>query len=123
MQQTELIEALDNLIFFARHLRQLPPQEIVTKSEELEKHLRDIRYFARNVVRQPSIIQEPTKVIPAKCSFEACVNKMPLFNVKANLRQIDWRCVYHIPKDLTFPMGLYNEEWITSGREVPKPFR
>lgn len=29
---------------------------------------------------------------------------------------LDWRCIEHIPPEITFPVGLWGEDWERSGR-------
>lgn len=57
-----------------------------------------------------------------KCSISECVEERTLYNVNYPLQQIGalkdakWYCVYHIPKEATFIVGLHGDELKKAGR-------
>lgn len=59
-----------------------------------------------------------------KCSFMGCVEEKELYNIKFQAQQAgiaqepEWRCVYHIPKNITFPVSLHGREnWKKADRK------
>lgn len=72
---------------------------------------------------------KPTDITYPRCSYPDCVNvydRGVYFNINASKQQAgvtnqpDWRCIGHIPKDITYPQGLHGDEWILAGREPMK---
>lgn len=53
------------------------------------------------------------------CASEECTAQYPepLYNVAAKMQQAgaasrpDWRCIRHIPQDMTFPIALHGEDF------------
>lgn len=58
--------------------------------------------------------------VPSSTSFDGklrcteCGAGLPLFNVSS-----EPRCIEHIPKTITFPIGMPNNELVASGRKAP----
>lgn len=58
-----------------------------------------------------------------KCSIMECVEERVLYNIKfaAQVAGVadapEWRCVHHIPKNITFPVALHGEERLRAGFE------
>lgn len=77
-----------------------------------ERDAADRRLAPSDVTSAPS---EPWSV-PLRCSVDGCHSTPPLYNVAAAQHGLDWRCVRHIPADVTFPIGLWGEDWQKSGR-------
>lgn len=49
-----------------------------------------------------------------KCSVSNCVEERTLYNINFAKQEIakgpEWRCVYHLPPEITFVVGLRSEE-------------
>jgi hypothetical protein len=72
-------------------------------------------------VERSSKQTEPnTRVLVARrCGIEGCQGGPRLWNIAAG--QLSgaaiWRCLAHIPRDLTFPVALHGDEWKATGRK------
>jgi len=59
-----------------------------------------------------------------KCAIPECQETKTLYNIKAAAITAgvadapEWRCVNHIPKNMTFPIGLHGAERIKAGFET-----
>lgn len=116
-----IASAIDALILFARHLRTLPEHEVEARLPELETHSRNLSYYCiygqnrRGASIDPP--HDPSALVARRCSITACYGGPILFNIAFQRREIEWRCLAHIPREITFPVGLFNDEWRATGRK------
>ncbi len=90
--------------------------------EEIRKDLDLLEYLTKK--RFPSSVPKYndskynasfTKLV---CSV--CEAGLPLWNISRETGGTEWVCLKHIPKEITFPISLFGEEYLKSGRKLPK---
>jgi hypothetical protein len=72
------------------------------------------------IERSSTQIETGQKILVARrCSIEGCQGGPRLWNVAAghlNGAAI-WRCLAHIPPDISYPVALHGDEWKATGRK------
>jgi hypothetical protein len=62
---------------------------------------------------------DPFVLVARRCSIEGCQGGPRLWNVAAghlNGTAI-WRCLAHIPREISYPVALHGDEWKATGRK------
>jgi hypothetical protein len=58
-------------------------------------------------------------LVARRCSIEGCHGGPRLWNIAAG--QLNgaaiWRCLAHIPPDISYPVALHGDEWKATGRK------
>lgn len=113
------------------------PQDALSKIEEIKKYIRKLldqettlanirlmhdnvsllEYYLKYGGREGWKPAEQHSFGNLRCGIEGCEMTMPLFNIAAALGNYEWRCLSHIPPEITFPIGLHGEEWTETGRK------
>jgi hypothetical protein len=62
---------------------------------------------------------EPHILVARRCSIEGCHGGPRLWNIAAGQMNgaAIWRCLAHIPPDITYPVALHGDEWKATGRK------
>jgi hypothetical protein len=112
---------LDELVLFARHIRTLPTAEVRAALPRLEEITDILTYHCIYGHRSPYVVDPPSNssvnLEGRKCTILGCTNGPRLYNIGAQLKKVEWRCIEHIPPELTFPIGLWGDEWKATGRK------
>jgi len=115
--QDALCAAVRRLIEFS-HSLVADPREVRAALPELESIHRELYYHSTYGANRGRtfvpLYQRPEAV---RCAVEGCEAPFPYFNIEATRSSYNWRCLTHIPPDITFPIGMNSEEWIASGRK------
>jgi hypothetical protein len=58
-------------------------------------------------------------LVARRCSIEGCQGGPRLWNIAAGHMNgaAIWRCIAHIPPDITYPVSLWGDEWKATGRK------
>jgi hypothetical protein len=58
-------------------------------------------------------------LVARRCGIEGCQGGPRLWNIAAGQMNgaAIWRCLAHIPPDLTYPVSLWGDEWKATGRK------
>jgi hypothetical protein len=105
----------------------------VTFSPVTSAHLRQLQDLHQRLTyaviygnRQPTpAVERSSKpagehvLIARRCSIEGCQGGPRLWNIAAGQMNgaAIWRCIAHIPPDLTYPVSLWGDEWKATGRK------
>jgi hypothetical protein len=62
---------------------------------------------------------ESEVLVARRCGIEGCQGGPRLWNIAAGQMNgaAIWRCLAHIPPDLTYPVSLWGDEWKATGRK------
>lgn len=123
---SDLPTILGELVAFSRHLRATP--DAITRADlnRLEYFHQMLTYHVTYGDREATeaILSEnaryPKRELAARrCSIEGCHGGPVLWNVAAGKLNgaVDWRCLAHIPVDMTYPVSLSGDEWKATGRK------
>jgi hypothetical protein len=105
----------------------------VTFSPVTPAHLRQLQDLHQRLTyaviygnRQPTpAVERSSKpagehvLIARRCGIEGCQGGPRLWNIAAGQMNgaAIWRCIAHIPPDLTYPVSLWGDEWKATGRK------
>lgn len=105
----------------------------VTFSPVTSAHLRQLQDLHQRLTyaviygnRQPTpAVERSSKpagervLVARRCGIEGCQGGPRLWNVAAGQMNgaAIWRCIAHIPPDLTYPVSLWGDEWKATGRK------
>jgi hypothetical protein len=69
--------------------------------------------------------ERPYYLTSGKARCETCQAGPPLWNVSKLEGTLRWLCLQHLPtaEEQTFVIGLHGEEYVKSGRKLPKDAR
>lgn len=120
---SDLPALLDDLVAFSRHLRANPSLSRVDLAR-LEYFHQMLTYHVLYGARQGTPIipienSSTVDLVARRCSIEGCWGGPILWNIRAGGMNgaADWRCLAHIPADMTFPVSLFGDEWKATGRK------
>src|SRR5215475_1970960 len=98
------------------HIEKYPGSVTVKQCEELRRYVSLIEYYLRYGDRQPpQTLVRDGELIGYRCSTKGCNNGMPFFNLSQD-GSFHFVCIEHIPPEMSFPIGLWGEDWEKSGR-------
>jgi hypothetical protein len=123
---TDISRALTDIIDLCQRLN----YDVVTPAhlcqlEALHQRLTYVVIYGKRaptpaIERSSTQTETGQKILVARrCSIEGCQGGPKLWNVAAaqlNGEAI-WRCIAHIPPDISYPVALHGDEWKATGRK------
>lgn len=105
-------QTLDNLVALARYMEAYP-NNVRKRLKELETIYQLLTYYSTPNLRQEWTppAAKADEIVARRCSVEGCQGGPKLWNVARPNKPDNWRCLQHIPKDITFPISLWGEDW------------
>jgi hypothetical protein len=119
----DLPSLLNDLVAFSQELRDNPKEIYRSDLKELERFHQLITYhviYGRQATNiDSSQDRDPHTLVARRCSIEGCWGGPKLWNIRAGRMNgaQEWRCLAHIPPDITFPVSLFGDEWKATGRK------
>lgn len=114
MERQEVRRVLLELASRAKHLARWPQAIKAEDIKELADYLNMVEYFSI-VERKPVVIAKsqnvPEYLRCVECQALGIASSLPLWNLGGR-----WLCLRHIPPDVTFPIGLWGDDWLATGR-------
>lgn len=122
---SDLLPILDDLVAFSQELRDNPKEIYSSDLKRLERLHQLITYHVIYGARQATDRElgqgrDRGLLVARRCSIEGCWGGPKLWNIRAgslNGEEAVWRCLAHIPPDMTFPVSLFGDEWKATGRK------